>query len=554
MARGRSGQPRTRPVPAQDALYERLLRFPERAEYLDFNDPRGYRVRLEHWGALSSVFRRTYEMVYERQSAAVLLVHGDQGTGKTLFARKLALDFEKSRAGVRAVDRENLWHVLTGGEPPDLATVQEATLQSDVKELRSDPGWLAAARTSARDDRHKMRVFVIDDFHKDLFLSEWAGLTRGEYLQLKVTARSALLEAVAQRIVEDCRGDFKRALFVLLSADRTMIDELKAQLDRSHRDLAQILELPLPVPDAKELIVRTNINRLNQRSYWYCLDQGGPEEKQAAYRTLKGADGFIDSFRAIDRALRSGDRDNRRGRPANKNLLTFVTLGTSPDDVAVFLADHEMAATDEFDGIHMRTWLFRRSWASFLESSDPDYVRAAALVESEFALRWIALDARATWALCDVSSPPNAADPLVAWIQATPSIADRKTAEHLATSANQALASLTNEAAITAFMTQFRGAGQGRSVAYEPALARKFSVYGHGLQAYGRLKPDVTFVQYRPCAVTDASTDNIELIKRAIQRECHVAEFTAHLQSDFRGLADYLRDKVSVYAELLESV
>ena len=68
------------------------------------------------------------------------------------------------------------------------------------------------------------------------------------------------------------------------------------------------------------------------------------------------------------------------------------------------------------------------------------------------------------------------------------------------------------------------------------------------------LKPDVIFEEYSPCAVTAASSSDPMAIKKAIQRECHVAEFTAHLQADFRGLAEYLCDKVRVYATLLETV
>jgi SpoVK/Ycf46/Vps4 family AAA+-type ATPase len=295
-------------------LYSQLLLFPERAEYLNHANYSAYRMQLDHWRDLSSIFRRAFQAVYERQSASVLLVHGDQGTGKTAFSRKLAADFELSGKGVRSPDRDNLWHVLTGGDPLDLQTIQEATRTTDVTVITPKAGWLAETSTAARAGKQKMRVFVIDDFHKDAFLSEWAGLTRPEYLQLKAAARPALLESVAQRIVEDCRGDFARSLFVLLSADDTIIDELKVHLDRSHRGLAQTLQLPLPEKEAKEQIVRTNINRLNQRSYWYCLDQGGPEEKRQAYEMLSGDGGFIDSFRAIDRALSSGDGDKRAGR------------------------------------------------------------------------------------------------------------------------------------------------------------------------------------------------------------------------------------------------
>lgn len=534
-------------------MYSQLLLFPERAEYLNHANYSAYRMQLDHWRELSIVFRRAFQSVYERQSASVLLVHGDQGTGKTAFTRKLAADYAESRRTITRPDRDNLWHILTGGEPLDLRTIQEATKTTEVTVLPPRAGWLVEASGVARAQQ-RMRVFVIDDFHKDAFLSEWAGLTRPEYLQLKTTARSALLESVAQRIVEDCRGDFARSLFVLLSADAAIIDELQQHLDRSHRGLSQRLQLPLPEKEAKEQIVRTNINRLNQRSYWYCLDQGGPEEKRQAFEMLSGSGGFIDSFRAIDRALSSGDAEKRTGRPANKNLITFVTLGLDPAHVAAFLADREMDPSDEFAGTHLRTWLFRKSWASALESADQEYVRVASLVESEFALRWVALDARATWALCSGSGPESVAELLVASIQEAPSIADKGATKKPAQAADQALAEMPDTAEIDAFLRTFRDSGQGRSRAYERALAGRFNHYGRGLAVLGGLKPDVIFDEYSPCAVTSATTSDAKAIERAIRRDCHVAEFTAHLQADLRGLAEYLCDKVRVYATLLETV
>lgn len=462
MARQRSKQSHsgTGHSAGSDALYEQMLLFPERAEFLPHSRFSAYRMQLDHWRELSSVFQRAFQSVYERQSASVLLVHGDQGTGKTAFTHKLATDFAESRKGVHSVDRESLWHILTGGPRLDLRTIQEATKTTEVTVITHRANWLADARTAASHGQQKMRVFVIDDFHRDLFLGEWAGLRRSEYLQLKTTARSALLESVAQQIVADCRGDFARSLFVLLSADQQIVGELKDQLDRSHRGLAQTLKLPLPEPEAKEQIVRTNVNRLNQRSYWYCLDQGGPDEKKQAFETLKGSGGFIDSFRAIDQ--------------------------------------------------------------------------------------------------CSDAAPETPANLLVASIAKAPSIADRGATKQAAQAANDALESLTDTDAIEPYMKRFRDGGQGRSQEYERVLTSRFGAYSRGMAVWSSLRPDVIFEEYRPCAVTKASAADPsaieEAIKRAIRRECHVAEFTAHMQSDLRGLAEYLCKKVLAYAELLESV
>ena len=194
----------------------------------------------------------------------------------------------------------------------------------------------------------------------------WADLTQGDYARLRADGkRRSALESVAQRLVEDCRGDFSRSLFLLLSNDREYLDQLKEELDRSHLGLAQPVGLPLPAPALKEEIVRTNTNLLNPRSYWFCLDQGGPEEKRDAYQTMMGDRGFIDAFQAIGRALSARERARRAGRPANKNLLTLVTLGSSPSDVVAFLSDRELVAEESVtDNTHLGVWWLRLSLRS----------------------------------------------------------------------------------------------------------------------------------------------------------------------------------------------
>lgn len=79
-----------------DTLYDFLL-FPKRAENL--GQHAAYDVDLAHWKALSGAFRTVFRTVHDRGSSSVLLVHGVQGTGKTLFSIRLKEDFEKTRSG-----------------------------------------------------------------------------------------------------------------------------------------------------------------------------------------------------------------------------------------------------------------------------------------------------------------------------------------------------------------------------------------------------------------------------------------------------------------------
>jgi len=52
------------------------------------------------------------------------------------------------------------------------------------------------------------------------------------------------LASVAERLVEDCRGDFVRSIFLLLSNDAARMAALKKHIDESHVGLATVLELP----------------------------------------------------------------------------------------------------------------------------------------------------------------------------------------------------------------------------------------------------------------------------------------------------------------------
>lgn len=543
--------------PNADDLYQLLL-FPERAEYLDQARFERYEIHLEHWRELSTEFRQAFEEVYVRKSARILLVHGEQGTGKTLFTGRVQNDFTLVKERRADDGEQNLWVVLAGGDSRDRGVSEQAARTTELRRISAQVDWLKKERAFAQDNHSEMRVFLIDDVHKDVFLREWAGLTAGEYTRFKVDGHVAtVLETVAQQLVDDCRGDFRRSLFVLLSFDRYLLDQLHEQLERSHKGLSRLLSLPLPAPALKEKIVRTNTNRLNRWSYWYCLDRGGPKEKQWAYDTMVGSGGFIDSFKAIGRSLTVPE--SRKGRPANKNLMTLVTLGSDPLTIQSYIDDRELHPNESTPGNHVSTWLFRHQWASALAKDDDVYARRAELLESEFTLRWVTLDMRTVWWLCTAPDGDPICSKLVELMRASPSIGDgqdeKEALQTLARDVDQAIEALETSEAQPAFEARFRGAGQVRSIEYEQALGRRFGLeLSKGLVELPSVRPDLTLSQYDPCAVTRATSREPKAIKTAIRRTCHVIEFTAHLQSDLRGLDDYLRDKVDVYAALLESV
>lgn len=384
-------------------LYKRL-HFPVRAENLgQFST---YQVRLDHWRPLALPFEDAFTGVYERGSSAVLLIHGAQGSGKTLFCDRLERDFERATQGELEPRADNLWHTLVGGEPPRRDTIAQATAGTALRRVRPDEGWLAGERAFAsQDKRFKVRLFLIDDAHNEVFLSELAKIALDWFRSKpRREAEIGALASVAQNLVFECRNDFQRSIFVLASKETDLMRELHAEIERSHARLAMIQELPLPVAEVKETIVRTNTNRLNSVSYWYCLDAAGPAEKERVYQVLQQQKGFTDSFLAVDDALKSSAR---AGRPANRNVITLVTLGADPQDAKAFLEAREVDAAEEHLGPNLGVWYSRGQWASQLVGGDAELARRAELVQSEFALRWVALGMRGAYALCQ---PPVALD------------------------------------------------------------------------------------------------------------------------------------------------
>jgi hypothetical protein len=519
-----------------NTLYNQLLLFPDRAENLgQFS---AYDVDLEHWKSLSAVFRQTFQSVYERGSSSILLVHGAQGTGKTLFSRRLEQDFKKATEGSLTPDSKNLWHTLVGDDPPKRATIETATQGSLLSRVEPASAWLQRLRETAKLDTHRVRIFVIDDAHKDVFLREWAGLTQAEYLGFKAQKQEGVaLSSVAERLVEDCRGDFLRTIFLLLSNDADRMKQLKEQVDLSHAGLAKVLELPLPPPEMKEQIVRKNTNRLNRMSYWYCLDAAGKDERLSVYDVLKAPDkGFTNSFIAVSEALRSADV-KRSGRPANRNVITLVTLGTTPSTAKGFIDDHELSAQEHHCGDHLGIWYMREQWASTLcEGDDREMSRRAQMLESEFALQWFALDMVATFELCRDAQQGDIGGRLLDLIRFVPSIAkpaDAKKRADACASLEREL--ITGQAEQDAFQKEFRELGQRRSTLYEPAIGRRLGGYSRGFMEFPSVKPDFIAGEYKPCSVTDAAARGNAEITEAIRRSCHAIEFTAHLQDDMNG-------------------
>jgi hypothetical protein len=193
------------------------------------------------------------------------------------------------------------------------------------------------------------------------------------------------LVAAAQQLVNAARTRMSRTLLVLLSNDMAFLRRLQSAVDAAHRGLMQIVEVPVPTALEKERAVRVNINRLNDVSYWYCLDNAGPDKKRAVYDSLKNADAtFPSAFEAVDTALVSGTTGSRTGRPARKNLLSLICVTDLAD--AATGPDIGGEPSREASSALASSVLYDRTWAPPTPSG-----REAGLVESEWALRLVLL-------------------------------------------------------------------------------------------------------------------------------------------------------------------
>jgi hypothetical protein len=395
-------------------LYDRRLLYPERAEALgdDFAD---YRVTLEHWSALSKAFRDAYQPVWVRKMSRVLIVCGDQGSGKSLFCRRLAMDYESTRKALQASRTcapdlaNNLWHLLVV-DPHDRAPPEEAievtTRDTSIRTVQEHAGWLDELRQWGKADTSRVRVVVFDNFHRERFLADLAGVPIDVYVQRREAGQeSGLLPLVAQSLVDLARKDLLRAVFVCLANDRPLMEQLVRAIEREHRELPQLHATPQPPAPIKEKIVRSNLNRLNNISYWYSLDRAAPDARVQVRDAITGSDGVGRVYELVEQGVALP----RSGAPTTPNRLTLVTLGSSPGAVSAKIkASWERLPPKVLhSGQSLGEWVFTRGFARALPARDPDTRRRGELFDSEFNVRWIALGMGATRALVGTPGAPG---------------------------------------------------------------------------------------------------------------------------------------------------
>jgi len=519
------------------------IRFPDRAEALDRFQ--GYRVFLDPWEPIADSLRSHWSGVALRGESGILGVYGPQGAGKTLLTRKLSGDFESTRAAPPpiVVDQNNFWHRVSGGAELDRQLVADGTNQTEFHSVENQTDWAVTAAEFARGaHRATARVLLADNAERAYFRQGLVEMTDVEYLQ--VADNPSLNRLAAQRLVDKLRTDLRGTLLVLLSNDDSFLLGLQEAVDEQHTGLMSLATLRPADPRTKETIIRVNTNRLNPASYWSAIDQASDADRIALKHALAGDDTFPDSFRAVDAASR-----NRIGRPARKNVLTFVALAATDDAASIPPASLGTVKRSEVSHEWISLTTYEEGWAPIVLGE-----REAGLLESEWMLRVCILGAPFVRSLLAA----GAGDPSQQ-AQTRALLRELKTfhgpGAHASTRTQY---TATLKTRIDTWVPSshdaapFWGAGQHRSTYYEPVLAALLPGYNTTASGFLTYRPDYVVTDFAPAAILDSLSDEPKAVRAAIQRSAHVFEFTATNSIDPTVLRSYLGTKLGNYVSVTQ--
>ncbi|WP_242396196.1 hypothetical protein [Anaeromyxobacter oryzisoli] len=465
------------------------IRFPERAESLQEAEYQGYRVFLNFWTPLSNQLRAFYEALILRRDTRALLVYAPQGGGKTMFARKLAADFEGTPAtGALQADGNNLWHRVAGGtagaaDRLDVHLIQQSrttvtvvTVGNDTRmpgvRIPADRNWLKKLKEMVTPGDNRRWIVIIDNAEQGHFLQGLVDLSDADFVRLASDPQMTAL--ATQRFVSNARQELRGCLFLLLTNNEQFAAGLEAGINAQHAGMLARANLPLPGPVEKETVVRVNTNRLNPISYWYCLDRAGPAEKAAVYRALAGANTFPSSFAAVDNAIRSSTRYGRRARSC---LLTLAVLtGTEAGHSAV-VGSLGKVWRKEVDHQWLSSTLLDEGWAQAILPH-----RDALLLESEWMLRVVVLGGPFVRALLSANAEHlERCRVLLERLKPAEASKPGTWGETLASTETE-FRNIVNDWPDTSATNpaSFWGLGQRRSTVYEPVLTEILGSYNRG--------------------------------------------------------------------------
>jgi len=408
--------------------------------------------------------------------------------------------------------------------------------------IAENKDWLKTLVAQIGGQQDRRWIVIIDNAERGHFIQSLMDLSDAEFLDRHEQEQT--VKTAAQRFVGQARTSLRGCLFIVLTNSSTFSDSLESAMEQQHRGLLARTNLPLPGASEKEAVIRVNTNRLNNISYWYCLDRAGPGEKIAVYDALSGAETFPGSFAAVDNAIRSST--NRPGRQAKTCILSLI----------VFTKNIQQPSIDALGNIWRsevnHKWLsvtsFEGNWA--IGSLD---AREAGLLESEWILRVVAIGEPFVKSLLSGNqSEEQACNNLLKELKSN--FGPGTYASTLETYKNKLMSIVDGwvDNSNINIDSKFWNLGQRRSTVYEPILSRLQPQYNQTSPGFLSYRPDYVVNGFSPCSILSATSNDIDHINKAIKRKAHVFEFTAIDNPTTVNIRTYLTSKLKNYVQVVQ--
>ena len=525
-------------------LYQSLV-YPDRAENMSRQDIfKNYKVFLDHWDQLAEEVKYAYEGAYTRNQSKIIIVHGPQGAGKSLFSTRLVSDFQTEKKDKPALSKQNLWHRITSGIWDDKTAVEKVTYETAVTKFESEEKWYQAFRES-KPEQAKVRILILDNSERTYLASGLLDLTQSQIL--KEYENPALYRQVAEKLVDLARTQYQGTVVLIFLNDKKISDLLLSEITRLHSQVVKSIEFPMPGPTDKETVIRTNVNLLNSFSYWFCLDKAGPDYKKDVYSALLGSKTYPDCFSAINEAWARARKD-RIGRGANRNNLTLVVLcNLDQSQLSTFnLSKLSSSFDSDISESFFRSVTLGDGWARTVVTD----VRAADLLESEWNLRLILLSD--PFVTCLLDSKNHGAYSAELLKKAT-DIMGIGTWQVNRQQREKELRDIVKNCPISNFgmNSDFWSKDQARSKEYEPAIKAIFPDYNTKKLNTLTYRPDYVKAEFIPCTILAAPSDDNAQINQAISRRANIIEFTAQKDATIDSVVGYLRGKIPNYVDIM---
>lgn len=528
--------------------YNRII-YPERAEYLTEATYESYKIFLDHWNDLSLLLKSNFEEAILRRVSKTLIVYGEQSSGKTLLARKLATGFSETEAKIQKkaldYDQNNIWHRMSSGFGRDKRLIAENTNKSALLHIEDDHGWVEKVKKFCGANSSRTCVIIADNCERDYFVRGLLELTSEQFLQVGRT--DAMVTAAAQRFVALCREELRGAVLVMFTNDILFALKFEEEVNKQHRGLVQTTHMPIPSPRDKEAVVRVNTNRLNRFSYWYCLDRAGVNEKKNVLRSINEAKGYKDVFEAVDGAIQKAT-PSRIGRPPKKCLLTLFIF-TNNNNIRGLMEALNIGEFERnvLENNFLDVVTFKENWTASFDLGD---TRKADLLKSEWNFRMVVAGNHFTALLLSKAHRTETKNLIEQSLKYHGPGTQTTTLETFRRQFAESLGVCSDIS--TDRMGEFWAAGQSRAQQYEGSLKEIFPNYNTNSDGFLTYRPDLVLEPYRKCELSISEDDADASINQAIRREAIACEFTSLKDFSMAGIQGYMNRKIMNYVEILQ--